>query len=71
VAIINQHAPIIETLIKQPGINLSIKNKQGHTPFATALMQKNNKATSMILKKEPNAAEQVTITDGIRYKFTE
>ena len=35
-----------------------LKNQSGQTPFAIALMRKNNKATSAILKKEPNAAEQ-------------
>ena len=61
VAILNQHSSLIEILLKQPNIDLKIKNTTGQTPFATALMRKNNNATSLILKKEPNAAEQVSL----------
>lgn len=57
-AIVNQHTSIIEMLIRQPQINLKIKNTAGQSPFAAALMRKNNIATSMILKKESKAAEQ-------------
>ena len=58
VAIENQHPIIIETLISRPNIDLKARNKSGQSAFATALSHKNNKATSLILKKEPNAAEQ-------------
>lgn len=58
-AILNQHSVIIENLLKQSKIDLRAKNNLGQTPFATALMNKNNYATQLILKKEPNAAEQV------------
>lgn len=57
-AILNQHSNIIEILIRQPAIDLKIKNNSGQSPFAAALMRKNNTATSMILKKESKAAEQ-------------
>ena len=59
VAIENQHASIIEILLRQPNIELKTKNNKGQSPFATALMRKNNNAASLILIKEPNAAEQV------------
>ncbi len=59
VAILNQHSEIIEILLKQPNIDLRIKNNVGQTPFATALMRKNNNATCLILKRDPTAAEQV------------
>lgn len=58
VAIENQHSEIIEALISRPNIDLKLRNRSGESPFATALSRKNNKATSMILKQEPNAAEQ-------------
>ncbi len=58
VAIENQHEGIIEMLIQQAGIDLRVKNQMGQSPFATALERKNNKATSWILRKEANAAEQ-------------
>lgn len=58
-AILNQHASIIEILLRQKEIDLKVRNNIGQSPFATALMRKNNNATSLILKKEPNAAEQV------------
>jgi hypothetical protein len=57
-AIQNQHPSIIEILLRQKDIDLKIKNNAGQSPFATALMRKNNNATSLILRKEPNAAEQ-------------
>ena len=59
VAILNQHSPIIEILLRQANIDLKAKNQVGQTPFATALMRKNNSASSLILKKDPAAAEQV------------
>ena len=58
-AILNQHSSLIEILLRQTTIDLKIKNNAGQTPFATALMHKNNNATCLILKKDPNAAEQV------------
>lgn len=35
VAILNQHSTIIEILLRQPNIDLTIKNNAGQTPFAT------------------------------------
>ena len=57
-AILNQHPALIEILLRQPNIDLKIKNLAGQSPFAAALMRKNNQATSLILRKEPRAAEQ-------------
>jgi ankyrin repeat protein len=59
VAILNQHSNITEILLSQPNIDLKMKNNAGQTAFAAALMCKNNNVTRLILKKEPNAAEQV------------
>ena len=59
VAVLNQHTAIIEILLRQPNVDLRAKNLAGQTPFATALIRKNNHASSLILKKDPAAAEQV------------
>ncbi|XP_048375019.1 rabankyrin-5 [Sphaerodactylus townsendi] len=59
VAIINQHAVIIQLLISHPDIHLSLRDRQGMTPFACAMTYKNNKAAEAILKREPGAAEQM------------
>ena len=40
VAILNQHSTLIEILLKQPNIDLKIKNNAGQTPFATGKFQK-------------------------------
>jgi ankyrin repeat protein len=69
VAILNQHSEIIEILLKQTNIDLKIKNNAGQTPFATALMRKNNNATCLILKRDPSAAEQVNRFQLITYIF--
>jgi ankyrin repeat protein len=58
IAILNQHPALIEILIRQSSIDLKIKNLAGQTPFAAALVRKNNTATALILRKEKNAAEQ-------------
>lgn len=59
IAIENQHAQIISLLLSQPGIDLSARDNAGISPFAAALMAKNNKAAQAILEKMPSAAEQV------------
>jgi ankyrin repeat protein len=59
VAIQNQHPAIISLLLCHPRIDLSIRDKSGLTPFATALTYRNNKAAQAILDKLPTAAEQV------------
>jgi ankyrin repeat protein len=64
VAIFNQHARIIEILIRQSAIDLKIKNTAGQSPFAAALLRKNNSATALILKKESKAAEQTDAKGG-------
>lgn len=61
-AISNQHNVIIQLLISHPDIRLSIRDRQGMTPFACAMTHKNNKAAEAILKREPGAAEQVALT---------
>ncbi|KAK7925651.1 hypothetical protein WMY93_007961 [Mugilogobius chulae] len=58
-AISNQHNVIIQLLISHPDIRLTIRDRQGMTPFACAMTFKNNKAAEAILKREPGAAEQV------------
>jgi rabankyrin-5 len=68
VAILNQHSSLIEILLRQTTIDLKIKNNSGQTPFATALMHKNNNATCLILKKDPNAAEQVNKKNNLKKK---
>lgn len=42
-------------------VDLSLRDKSGLTPFATALTVKNHKAAQSIVDRLPNAAEQ---TDG-------
>ncbi|XP_030078126.1 rabankyrin-5 isoform X1 [Microcaecilia unicolor] len=59
VAISNQHRVIIQLLISHPEIKLSVRDRQGMTPFACAMTYKNNKAAEAILKREPGAAEQM------------
>ncbi|CAG9559103.1 unnamed protein product [Danaus chrysippus] len=59
IAIENQHAAIISLLLSQPGIDLSVRDNKGVTPFAAALTARNNKAAQAILEKNPSAAEQV------------
>lgn len=58
-AISSQHNVIIQLLISHPDIRLTIRDRQGMTPFACAMTYKNNKAAEAILKREPGAAEQV------------
>lgn len=43
-----------------PEIDLSLRDKAGLSPFATALTFRNNKAAQAILDKMPSAAEQVS-----------
>lgn len=58
-AIENQQDDIISLLLAVPEIDLSLRDKGGLSPFATALTVRNNKAAQVILSKLPNAAEQV------------
>ncbi|XP_055996829.1 rabankyrin-5-like isoform X5 [Ostrea edulis] len=66
IAIENQHAVIISLLLAHPGLDLTIRDRPGLTPFAAAMTTKNNKAAQAILNREPNAAEQV---DNKGYNF--
>ncbi|XP_046578318.1 rabankyrin-5-like [Haliotis rubra] len=59
IAIENQHAVIISLLLSHPSLNLTLRDKNGHTPFSAAMTTKNNKAAQQILNREPTAAEQV------------
>ena len=68
-AISNQHNVIIQLLISHPDIRLNIRDRQGMTPFACAMTHKNNKAAEAILKREPGAAEQVTLTGMYQFVF--
>ena len=60
IAIENQHAVIISLLLAHPSIDLTLRDKNGLTPFAAAMTTRNNKAAQAILTREPTAAEQVT-----------
>jgi len=57
-AIENGHKGIINMLLGCPGINLSVRDKAGLSPFACAMTFKNNTAARVILELEPGAAEQ-------------
>lgn len=57
-AIANQNPVIISLLLACPGLDLSLRDKQSHTPFAAAMTTRNNKAAEAILSREPKAAEQ-------------
>lgn len=59
IAIENQHIAIINLLLCHPNIDLTIRDKQGLSPFATALTFRNNNAAQSILDRLPSAAEQV------------
>ena len=59
VAIENQHPVIISLLLSHPSLDLTLRDKNGLTPFASAMTTRNNKAAQAILNREPTAAEQV------------
>ncbi|XP_021369516.1 rabankyrin-5-like isoform X1 [Mizuhopecten yessoensis] len=59
IAIENQHPVIISLLLSHPSLDLTVRDKQGFTPFAAAMTTKNNKAAQAILNRESTAAEQV------------
>lgn len=58
IAIENQQVEIISLLLSIPEIDLSLRDRSGLSPFATALTFRNNKAAQSILDKLPSAAEQ-------------
>nr|CAD7590659.1 unnamed protein product [Timema genevievae] len=66
VAIENQNPSIISLLLCHPNIDLTLRDKRGLTPFATALTCRNIKAAQAILVKLPTAAEQF---DNKGYNF--
>uniref|UniRef100_A0A0P4WJ56 FYVE-type domain-containing protein n=1 Tax=Scylla olivacea TaxID=85551 RepID=A0A0P4WJ56_SCYOL len=57
-AIENAHTNIISLLLSHPALDLTIRDKAGVTPFAAAMLRKNNKAAKAILNRESKAAEQ-------------
>ena len=59
ISIENQYPVVISLLLSHPGLDLTLRDTQGHTPFATAMVAKDNKAAQAILSREPRAAEQV------------
>lgn len=71
IAIENQHPEIISLLLSVPEIDLSLRDKSGLSPFATALTFRNNKAAQAILDKLPSAAEQVSITNDNKRTCTD
>ena len=58
IAIVNQHSIIISLILSHPALNLNSRDKNGNTPFATAMTIKNNKAAKEILNRDSNAAEK-------------
>lgn len=58
IAIENQHDGIISLLLCHPGLDLTLRDKSGLTPFAAALTYRNNRAAQAILDRMPTAAEQ-------------
>lgn len=58
IAIINQHEVITNLLIEQQQLDLKLRDKYGQNAFATAMSTKNNKAATIILGREPHAAEK-------------
>lgn len=46
-------------LLSHVDLDLTVKDKAGHTPFAKAMTAKDDEAGRAILKREPKAAEQV------------
>lgn len=58
IAIINQHDVITDLLVAQQQLDLKLRDKYGQNAFATAMSTKNNKAATIILGREPHAAEK-------------
>lgn len=57
-AIINQNETITNLLVAQQQLDLKLRDKYGQNAFATAMSTKNNKAATIILGREPHAAEK-------------
>lgn len=58
IAITNQHESITNLLVAQQQLDLKLRDKYGQNAFATAMSTKNNKAATIILGREPHAAEK-------------
>ena len=61
IAITSRHPSCAHILLQQPRLDLSVKDNRGSTPFAAALATKDNETGLAILKREPKAAEQVSL----------
>ncbi|KAH9525635.1 Ankyrin repeat and FYVE domain-containing protein 1, partial [Bulinus truncatus] len=59
IAIENQFPVVISLLLSHPGLDLTARDKKNNTPFAAAMIKKDNRAAQAILNREPTAAEQV------------
>jgi len=56
----NEQPTITYLLLSHPELDVMIRDKNGWTPFATAMTHKDNKAAQAILNRAPTAADQVT-----------
>ena len=61
IAIEQHQAGLVQLLLRQPNIDLYAVDRTQKTPFATALLVKNNKAAAVVLEKDPSVTEQVKI----------
>ncbi|KAJ9594561.1 hypothetical protein L9F63_027456 [Diploptera punctata] len=59
VAIQNQHSSIITLLLCHPGIDLTIRDKSGLTPFATALTYRKQQGSSGYIRQTTNCCRTV------------
>jgi ankyrin repeat protein len=59
VAIEQHQAGLVQLLLRQSNIDLYAVDRTQKTPFATALLVKNNKAAAAVLEKDSSVAEQV------------
>ena len=58
-AIESGHKTIINKLLDQSGLDLTSRDKMGHSAFACAMTFKNQQAAQRILQLEPSAADQL------------
>ena len=66
VAISSRHPPCSAHLLVHPALNLTLKDRNGLTPFASALKHQDHHTGLAILTKGSEAAEQV---GGARYRM--
>ncbi|XP_053963428.1 rabankyrin-5 [Anastrepha ludens] len=59
IAVRNHQEKIVSILLCHPNIDLKIRDNDGNTPFAQALIVRNHKAAKRILERLPSAAEQM------------